>query len=44
LDIETSLRHGLWNAALWRRVRLDAGRAQEAPRMVRTTRSAVVNE
>ena len=33
LDIEESLRHGLWNAALWRRIRLESGRVQDANRM-----------
>lgn len=30
LEIENSLRHGLWNATLWRHVRLEAGQTQEA--------------
>jgi ATP-binding cassette subfamily B protein len=33
LNIEESLRHGLWNAPLWRRIRLENGRTQEASRM-----------
>jgi ATP-binding cassette subfamily B protein len=33
LDVEESLRHELWNAALWRRIRLESGRVQDANRM-----------
>jgi ABC-type bacteriocin/lantibiotic exporter with double-glycine peptidase domain len=44
LDVEESLRHGLWNATLWRRIRLDAGRAHEANRSVATTKSVAGNE
>jgi ATP-binding cassette subfamily B protein len=30
LDMEESLRQGVWGASLWRRIRLDGGRVQEA--------------
>lgn len=42
LDIEESLRHGLWNAALWRRIRLESGRVQDANRVI--LKSAVGHE
>lgn len=44
LDIEESLRLGLWNAALWRRIRLDEGRVQETGRPFLATKSAASNE
>lgn len=44
LDVEESLRHGVWNAALWRRVRLEGGRLQESSRVFLTTRSAANHE
>jgi ATP-binding cassette subfamily B protein len=44
LDVEESLRHGLWNAALWRRIRLDSGRVQESNRVFLTPRSAAGHE
>ena len=42
LDIEESLRHGLWNAPLWRRIRLESGRVQDANRVL--FKSAVGHE
>lgn len=44
LDVEESLRHGVWNAALWRRVRLEGGRIQESSRVFLTARSAANHE
>lgn len=44
LDIEESLRQGLWGAPLWRRIRLDGGRLQEATRVFLTTKSAASHE
>jgi ATP-binding cassette subfamily B protein len=44
LDVEESLRHGVWNAALWRRVRLEGGRINESSRVYLTTRSAANHE
>ena len=34
LDVEESLRHGLWNASSWRRIRMESGRVQEANRVL----------
>jgi ATP-binding cassette subfamily B protein len=44
LDVEESLRHGVWNAALWRRIRLDGGRIHESSRVFLTARSAAGHE
>lgn len=44
IDVEESLRHGVWNAALWRRVRLEGGRINESSRVYLTTRSAANHE
>lgn len=44
LDVEESLRQGVWSAALWRRVRLDGGRLQESSRMFLTPRSNAGHE
>jgi ABC-type bacteriocin/lantibiotic exporter with double-glycine peptidase domain len=44
LDIEEALRHGLWNAALWRRLRLEAGRLHEAGRESLTPRNLARHE
>ncbi len=44
LDIEESLRQGLWGAPVWRRIRLDGGRVQEATRVFLTTKRAASHE
>jgi ATP-binding cassette subfamily B protein len=44
LDVEESLRQGIWNATLWRRVRLDGGRLHESSRVFLTARSNAGHE
>jgi ABC-type bacteriocin/lantibiotic exporter with double-glycine peptidase domain len=44
LDIEESLCEAVWGASLWRRIQLDGGRVQEAPRLFLTTQRAARHE
>lgn len=44
LDIEEALRHGVWSAAYWRRLRLDGGRLHETGREVLAPRNVARHE
>jgi ABC-type bacteriocin/lantibiotic exporter with double-glycine peptidase domain len=44
LDIEASLREGVWGDSLWRRLQLHSGRLQEAPRLFVTAKRVAQHE